>query len=358
MIEVETLSEIVKLAHRCCDPKAWDFLIGGAESETTVARNRQSLDQIAFRPRVLRDVSEIDPSVEFLGRKQRLPVMLAPIGGLEHYHPESALPVAKAAGDFGITQFLSSVSGSTPEAVAATAGQPPIYQYYVHEGAAEALAELDRVSDLGFAGFCLTADTVHYGRRERNIFNNFLPAGLSFKTGGASQPELDWKLVEKIKAKSRIPVIVKGIATPEDAVLCVNLGVDVVYVSNHGGRQFDHGRGAIDNLAAIADAVGGQVEIIIDGGFSRGTDILKAIALGARAVCIGRLYVYGLAAGGEAGVGRVLEIIETEMLNAMALLGVAELAELDAGYLHAAEPVRPPGVASAFPLIEIPERFY
>lgn len=350
----QALHEFIPAAERALAPEIWHYLVGGAETETTVARNRAALDALAFRPRVLRDVSRIDPGALFLGHALRLPVMLAPVGSLESFHPEAGAAVARAAGRFGVPFLLSSVSRPGLEEAAA-AGGPKIFQLYVRgdETWIDGMAERARAA--GYDAFCFTVDTAHYSRRERDIALRFVkPWRIGAEEGMRHQAALTWDHIARFRDRHALPLILKGIATAEDAARAAALGVDFVYVSNHGGRQLDHTRGALEILPEVVAAVRGRARIIIDGGFSRGTDILKAVALGADYVAIGRLYCYGLAAAGEAGVVRVLELLEEEVRIAMGLLGVRRLDELDPTYLAPALPLGTSHVWSAFPLLGFP----
>ncbi len=348
-----TLHELVKAARNALPANIWDYLIGGADTETTVRRNRLALDSLAFRPRVLRDVSRIELSRKVLGKTLRIPVMLAPVGSLESFEPGGGGTVAKAAAEFGVPMFLSSVSQPGIEATAAAApGGTRVYQLYVRGDQAFVDEHLDRALAAGYDALCLTVDTAIYSRRERDISTRFAKPWRRGVVGMDYQAALNWSDVKRIRAKYDRPLILKGIATAEDAVIACDHGVAAVYVSNHGGRQLDHGRGTLDVLPEVVSAVKGRAAVIIDGGFSRGTDIIKALALGADAVAIGRLYLYGLAAAGQMGVVRILELLETELRVSMGLLGVDSVAKLDKSYLHPASPVYTPHVHSAFPLIE------
>lgn len=349
--DILTNGEFVRLARNKLDQNAWDYLAGGGETETTLLRNRQSLDELGFRPRVLNDVSNIDTASQLLDIPLRIPVFLAPMGSLQHFDPASAVAPARASAAFGITSFLSSVCDPGIEATRAQSTGPLVFQLYVRGDTAWVFDYLDKATDLGYSAFCLTVDTAVYGRRERDKVKRFLPSARAVASGFDYQASLNWGLVEKIRERSKLPLILKGIATAEDARLALNHGIDVIYVSNHGGRQLDHGRGSIEALAEVVEAISGRATIVADGAFYRGTDVLKAIALGAKAVGIGRLYGYALAAAGEAGVVRMLEILEEEMRNAMALLGVTRLEDLNASYLHAVRPVRAPSLTSAFHLL-------
>jgi isopentenyl diphosphate isomerase/L-lactate dehydrogenase-like FMN-dependent dehydrogenase len=349
----QTLQEIVKAARLGLAPGPWDYLIGGAETETTVKRNRQALDSIAFRPRVLRDVAKIDGTSSFLGRAVRLPVMLAPIGSIETFTPGGGAAAAKAAAEFGVPLMLSSVCSPGLEATAAAAPEAlRLFQLYVRGDDAWVDDWVRRAKDHGYAAFCLTVDTAVYSRRERDLARRFVKPWRLAAAGFDYQAGLAWEHVKRFKDTHDVPLILKGIATAEDARLAVEHGVEVVYVSNHGGRQLDHGRGTLDVLPEVLEAVGGQAAVVVDGGFARGTDVVKAIALGAQGVGIGRLACMGLAAAGTAGLVRVLELLEDEIRICLGLLGADRLGALDRSHLAVASPVGRPHVTSAFPLLE------
>ncbi|HUN50855.1 MAG TPA: alpha-hydroxy acid oxidase [Candidatus Sulfotelmatobacter sp.] len=350
----QTLHELVKKARQNLNRNNWDYLIGGAETETTLRRNRLALDTIAFRPRVLRDVSRIDASTSFLGRRLRLPVVLAPIGSLELFGAGGGASVTKAAQEFGVAHMLSSVCEPGLEAVAEAAPDGVrIYQLYAHGDAGWVDAIAARAVAAGYAAFCLTVDTALYSRRERDLaIRNFRRRNVP---GREYQPKLSWIDVARIKSKFKIPLVLKGIATAEDAELAVEHGVDVIYVSNHGGRQLDHGRGAMEVLPEVVAAVAGRARIIIDGGFNRGTDVVKALAAGADLVGMGRMECIGLAAGGQAGVVRMLELLEHEVQTCLGLLGVTRWSALDTSYLHPATAVAAAATLGAFPLLNLDE---
>ena len=353
------LHELVAKARQNLNQNDWDYIVGGAESETTLRRNRLALDSIAFRPRVLRDVSKVDSSVSHFGRKLRLPVMLAPVGSLESFHAAGAESVVRAVNTFGAAHMLSSVCDPGLEDLAAAApGALRLYQLYVRGDEAWVDDHVARAIEHGYAAFCLTVDTAHYSRRERDIAKRFVTAGRRRVQGRAFQAGLDWRTVERIKGRFKIPLVIKGIATAEDARIALDHGVDWVYVSNHGGRQLDHGRGSLDVLPEVVEAVGGRAKILVDGSFCRGTDIVKAMALGADLVGVGRMQCYALAAGGEAGVLRLLELLEDEVQRCLGLLGATSFAALDRSYLHAEVPANVPHVLSAFPLLKVEDYRY
>jgi isopentenyl diphosphate isomerase/L-lactate dehydrogenase-like FMN-dependent dehydrogenase len=349
----QTLSEIVKAARQNLAPGPWDYLIGGAETETTLKRNRQALDSIAFRPRVLRDVSKIDCAATLLDRRVRIPVMLAPVGSIESFDPGGGAAAATAAADFGVPQMLSSVCNPGLEATAAAAPDGfRIFQLYVRGDDAWVDDHVTRAKDRGYAAFCLTVDTATYSRRERDLLKHFVKPWRVRASGFDYQAGLCWDHVKRFKDIHDIPLILKGIATAEDATLACEHGVDVVYVSNHGGRQLDHGRGTMEVLPEVVAAVGGRATIMVDGGFLRGTDVVKAIAMGAHCVGVGRLECLGLAAAGSAGLVRALEILEDEVRICLGLMGAASYGVLDRTCLHAATPVVAAHATSAFPLLE------
>jgi isopentenyl diphosphate isomerase/L-lactate dehydrogenase-like FMN-dependent dehydrogenase len=353
--EFQNLHELIRKARANLNQNAWDYIVGAAETETTMRRNRMALDEIAFRPRVLRNVARVDASVERFGRKMRLPVMLAPVGALEIFDPTgAAASVARGAGRFGAAHMLSSVSEPGLEKVAEAAPDAlRLFQLYVRGDDAFVEDRVRRAVAGDYAAFCLTVDTAHYSRRERDIAKRYVRENRSRATGGDFQKGLEWRTVKLIKDKCKIPLILKGIATAEDALIAIEHGVEWIYVSNHGGRQLDHGRGAMHVLPEIVDAVKGRARIMVDGGFCRGSDIVKAIAAGADIVGIGRMQCWALAAAGEAGVLRMLELLEDEVIRSLGLLGVTSFAELNKSYLHAATATNPPNVFSAFPLLDI-----
>jgi len=357
--DMHNLHEIIAKARQNLNQNDWDYIVGGAESETTLRRNRLALDSLAFRPRVLRDVSNVDCSVNQLGRKLRLPVVLAPVGSLESFHPLGAESVVRAAEAFGVAHMLSSVCDPGLEDLAAAAPQAlRLYQLYVRGNAAWVDDHVERAMAHGYAAFCITVDTAHYSRRERDIAKRFVIAGRRRAQGPAFQAGLDWTTVKRIKQRFNIPLALKGIATAEDTRIALDHGVDWIYISNHGGRQLDHGRGSMEVLPEIVDAVAGSAKIMIDGSFCRGSDIVKALAAGADLVGIGRMQCFALAAAGESGVVRLLELLEDEVRRCLGLLGATGFGDLDRSYLHAAAPTSMPHVLSAFPLLKIEEYRY
>jgi isopentenyl diphosphate isomerase/L-lactate dehydrogenase-like FMN-dependent dehydrogenase len=352
--ELLTTTELIALAKRRLPPEKWEFIVGGAETETTMARNRHALDAIAFRPRVLRNVEHASPATTFLGRKQRLPVLLAPMASLTDIDPEGALPVARAAAQFGCLMLVSSVTKPDFETVGKAAGDHWALQLYTDGEDDWVIDNAKRAVQSGAKAVCVTVDVPVFGRRERHIHRRAVMAGRPFgalRVGEMHRSRTDWKLIDKLKRALSVPLMIKGVQTAEDADLCVKHGIDVIYVSNHGGRQLDHGRGSIELLPEVVSMARGKAEFVIDSGFVRGTDILKAVARGATMVGIGKLQALALCAAGTAGVVRLLEILETELTVSMKLLGTNTCDDLDGTYLQPATPVATPNPLSAFPLL-------
>ncbi len=356
-----TQQEIIIEAKKRLSPTAWDYLCGGGESETTMKRNRYALDSIAFRPRVLIDVTAPDPTTTFMGQAMRIPVMCAPIGSLHLMDPGGNIPVVRAMDRFGSIPVISIMTNPVLEDCAAETDGFKIFQLYVRGDMDWVDKTLDRVVAAGFNALTITVDVAHYGRRERDQHNRFNRRAFAQRSNleGINLDEewrwrgaLTWDFVDHCREHCGLPVLVKGIATAEDAEIAVARGIDVIWVSNHGGRQLDHGRGAIEVLQEVADVAKGKVPIVIDGGFVRGSDVVKAITIGADVVAIGKLQGWALAAGGEEGLTRAFEIMEDEIRITMGLLGVNKLDELTPAHLHhGATPMNPPSIWSPFPVV-------
>ena len=333
MPDFVSTEEIIQLARRRVHQGVWDYLVGGSESETTLRRNRLAFDRLAFRPRVLRDVSSIDTSTEFLGHKLRIPVMLAPVGSLQVFDPGGGAAATKAAAEFGIMHVLSSVTEPALEETASCVDYPKMFQLYVHGDWKWIEDIIGRVVEADYKALCVTVDVQHYSRRERVMVERWVQPTRRAPRDPYWGAALTWDLVDRIRDLAGLPFMLKGIATVEDALIAVEHGVDVIWVSNHGGRQLDHGLGSLDVLQEIVEAVDGRAEVIMDGGVLRGSDVLKAVALGAKAVAIGKLQAWGLSADGSAGVVRMLEIMQDEMTSAMGLLGVTSMDQLGPEYV-------------------------
>jgi glycolate oxidase len=340
--------EIVQAARRNLVQAAWDYLAGASESETTIRRNRLAFDRLAFRPRVLTDVSSMDTTTTFLGHQMRIPVMLAPIGSLQAFTPEGGAAATKAAAEFGTTHVVSTGTEPGLEAIAACGDNPKVFQLYVRGDWTWIEDIIGRVKEAGYLALCLTVDTAYSSRRERVMMGLSPPPTRRYPRDPSAQASLTWDNMDRIKEMAGLPFMLKGVATAADAELAVEHGVDVIWISNHGGRQLDHGLGTMDVLPEIMEAVAGRAEVVLDGGIQRGSDVLKAVALGARAVAIGKLQGWGLAAAGQEGLVRVLEILEDELISAMGLLGVSSIDQLTPDHLRIAEVVTPPHEMSAW----------
>ena len=343
MPDFVTNQEVVQAARRNLSNGAWSYLSGGSESETTLRRNRLAFDRLAFRPHVLVDVSEIDATSTFLGRKMRIPVILAPIGSQQVFTPEGGAAATKAADEFGIIDVVSSVTEPSLEEIASAADNPKVFQLYLSGDWAWTEEMIHRINYAGYEALCITVDTALPSRRDRTMLARWTPRA-NFLSSNSQAPhkvsptahngaKVTWDTVDRIKERADLPFMLKGIATASDAILAVEHGVDVIWVSNHGGRQLDHGLGTMDILEEIVNAVNGKAEIVLDGGIQRGSDVLKAIALGANVTAIGKLQSWGLAAAGSEGLVRTLEILEDELIVSMGLLGVSSLSEVSANFI-------------------------
>ena len=291
-IDFLSYHDMIIMAKRNLSQDNWDYICGAAESETTLRRNRLALDCLAFRPRVLRDVRNVDTSAEFLGQKLRIPILLAPMGGLERYSPNGGNDVDSAAETTGTINFISTVTQPSLEEIAANSPHAKVFQIYVRGDDDWIRSLVRRVVKAGYWGVALTVDSPFYGNRER-----LNPSQIALRRVPERefQKGLTWDTVKLIQDEiGDRPFMLKGIMTTEDALLAVEHGVQAIYISNHGGRQLDHVQGSMEVLPEIISAVDGKAEVIIDGGFTRGSDVIKAIAMGARAVGIGRLQAWAL----------------------------------------------------------------
>lgn len=371
MSEFPTLQDLVWAAWEKLPRPVWDFVTFGSESETTLRRNRRALDSLVFLPRIMRDVSEVDPSTELLGLKLRIPVLLAPVGSIALLDPAGAVAAATTAHSFGIVQIVSGFAAPGYEVVAKTSSGPLFYA--LHPRAEQPFLDdlVDGVTACGYKAIVFVSEAAYYSRRERDLMSSIATTAKRSRSyasylhqqreeralGRRPNKEgllgtiITWDMLERVKQRSRLPLILKGVTTVADARLAVEHGVDIIYISNHGGRAIDHGRGTIQVLPQIVEAVAGKAKVIIDGGFVRGSDVLKAIALGAGAVCMGRMQAWALGAAGSAGLMRMLEIVEEEIIVTMGLLGINRLSELGREFVEAAEPIVTPHPLSAFPVV-------
>ena len=322
-----TLPEIRRAARKRLSRDVWNFGAGGSETETSMRRNRAALDRLAIRQDILVDVREIDLSTTFLGMPLSMPVAVAPMGGLVLFHPQGDVEMARGAGLGDTLVVLSGATGWSVEDVAAASPGPKLFQLYHHGDRAWVADLLARVEASGYRSVCLTVDVQLYSRRERDIVNRYSPRQAMSVAPNPRGPDpnyparLTWDDVEWLRKTTRLPVGLKGIMTVRDAKRAVESGVEIIWVSNHGGRQLDHTQATIGALPAIVDAVAGRADIVIDGGFRRGTDVIKAVALGANVVAMGRTILWGLAADGAAGVACALDILRSEIRTSLGLCG-------------------------------------
>ena len=323
----------------------YDYIAGGATDELSVERNRRAFESWALRPRVLRDVSRLDISTTVLGTKVDLPVLIAPCGGHKKAHPDGEFATFRAAASRGTILAVSANSSTSFENLAQSASGALWVQLYPFRDKEMLTNWLNRAKRAGYKAVCVTLDSQWPPKRERNIRNNYKrvrgvnypPAGGAAgaprpgaRAGEGSDPAATWEDLKWIKGATDIPVVAKGIMTGEDVEACVDAGVDAVIVSNHGGRHLDNTLATIEVLPEAVAAAKGRVQVLLDGGIRRGADVVKAIALGARAVFIGRPLFWGLAADGEHGVARVLDILKEEIEITMAKCGRPTIADIDA----------------------------
>ena len=339
-----------RAAQQALAPAAHAYIAGGATDEITLADNRAAWSRLALRPRALVGVGTRDASIELLGRRRPHPVLIAPTAYQRLAHPEGECDTARGAAVTDTIMCLSTLATSSPEDVAAAApGAPRWFQLYVFSDRGVSREFVARAADSGFEALVVTVDLTLLGVRERELRQGEAhPAAADVASAAAAgvrgavtpaslqalvDPDLRWSDIERFVAESPLPVLVKGIVRPDDARRAAEHGVAGVIVSNHGGRQLDTVLAGADALPAIADEVGGEIDVLVDGGIRRGTDIVKALALGARAVCVGRPIVYGLAVGGAAGVQRVIELLLGEFDNALGLSGCPVATALDRSFV-------------------------
>ena len=322
-----TLPEIQRAAKRLLPPGAYGYGAGGAETETTLRRNRQALQRLAIRQRVLVDVRNVDLSTTFLGMELPMPIAIAPMGGLVVFHPQGDVEMARGAAQSRNLAVVSGVTGWPVEEVAQAAKGPLLFQLYFGGPRSWVQELMTRVEASGYRAVCLTVDLQKYGRRERDLHLRYDPRTPERVRPNPPPPDMDyqarltWDDVAWLRGILTVPLGLKGILTAEDAKLAVEAGVKIIWVSNHGGRQLDSTQATIEALPEIVAAVDGRAEIMIDGGFRRGTDVIKAVALGAKVVAMGRTMLWGLTVGGATGVDRTLQILREELYTSLALCG-------------------------------------
>ncbi len=341
--------QIIEAAHKSLDQEIWDFIGGGTESETTLRRNRLALDQIALRPRMLRDVSDIDTGGTLLGHDLTIPAILAPMGNMKKMHPAGAVEAARAAAKFGTVQVISSTSQTDPEEGASAEETNKFYQFYIQGDDEWVFDMLRRIKGCGYKAFSFCVDSAVMAPSANVKLGRWIAPKHRTNPDRINQDKLTWDRLERYRDAAGLPLLVKGLTTAEDAEIAVARGVDAIWVSNHGGRTLDHGRGTIECLPEIAAVAKGKCEIVFDGGILRGTDIAKALALGADTVAIGKLQAWALGAGGAETLQRSLEILAAEFRMTMAYLGVTKIQDLTPAYTAAATAVGPAHEMSAFP---------
>jgi len=356
--EALSVLEFEPLAKKLLPPAHYGYLASGVDGDVTLRANREAFGKIQVRPRRLVDVSRVDLSIELFGTRWETPIVLAPVGSQMAFHPEGELAVARAAKTKGHLQILSTMTTASVEDVTAARGAPVWYQLYPTAKWAVTEVLVRRAEAAGCPVLVLTVDIPVISFRETAARLARLDerdcsvcheqgASTYFRVGrkpmfdGADTsglrdldaPALTWDFIDRLRGLTRMKILIKGIVTGEDARLAVDRGADGVVVSNHGGRAEESARGTIESLPEVVEAVGGRIPVLVDSGFRRGTDIFKALALGADAIAIGRPYVWGLAAFGQPGVEAVLEILKKELALAMRLFGATSIEGITRDYV-------------------------
>jgi isopentenyl diphosphate isomerase/L-lactate dehydrogenase-like FMN-dependent dehydrogenase len=348
--ELKTIDQVIKRARTVADRGGHVWATAGAGQGVTTTRNTLALNRLALVPRMLRDVSRVDTGTAFAGVSMEFPVMLAPVAALGLFDPGDALAAATAATEMGTSAFCGMLTSSSWEEVAATSPGRHFFQLYAFGDRGWAGDVADRVQEAGFAALCLTVDSPVIGRRDRSLEDSFtwsIPSGDSINLGRHGldydfRATLTWADLAWLCQRTDLPVIVKGVMTPDDALEAVECGVAGIYVSNHGGRMVDQGLSSIEVLSEIVEAVRGQADVAVDSGFTRGAEVCKALAMGAKAVGIGRLQCWGLAVGGAPGLVRVLEILRAEIETTMANIGCPAIADITPAHVRWSIPAPPP----------------
>ena len=375
LAKVGNVDDLRLLAKRRLPGGVFDYFDGAAEDEVTKVENSSAFSKVELRPRVLVDVSSIDTSTTIMGQPVPFPIALSPTGFTRIAHPDGELAVARVAGAVNLPYTLSTLGTRSIEEVATVATGPLWYQLYVWKDRGLSRELVERARDNGYKAIMVTVDTPVFGRRERDVRRGFtLPPKIGLETfvdgilhpkwtwdfvrsepitfsavagrksvdgstavtlsdyvNSQFDPTLSWKDLDWIREVSGLPLMLKGIQSVEDAKLAVELGVDAIALSNHGGRQYDGAPAPVALLPRVVDAVGGSIEVLVDGGVRRGSDVVKACALGARAVMFGRPYLYGLGAGGEMGVRWAIDHITSGVTRTMGLIGETSITKLSPG---------------------------
>lgn len=345
--EAVNVKEFQELAKQALPKMYYDFYAGGAEDEHTLKENEKAFSRIMIRPRILVDVRHIDMSTSILGYNISAPIMIAPTAMHKLAHPHGELATARAAAACGTIMVLSFTATCSIEEVASSCDAVRFFQLYVFKRRDVAAELVQRAARNGYKAIVLTVDTPRLGRREADIKNKMISpqiknleglvsteivpiegSGVEALALRAFDQSLNWKDIDWLRTVTKLPILLKGVLTREDATKAVEVGIDGIIVSNHGGRQLDYAPATISALEEVVIAVGGRVPVLFDGGIRRGSDVFKALALGAQAVLVGRPVIFGLAAKGEAGVRQVLNMLKAGLENTMALAGCPTLKDI------------------------------
>lgn len=350
----ENLDQLEALAKERMSAMAFDYMVGGSEDEAALRGNRTAFSRLSFRPKVLVDVSKVDLRTRVLGTDLSMPVLVAPTGFHRLAHPAGEAATAQGAHDAGTVFSASTIATTSIEEIARASPGPKWFQLYVFKDRDLTEGLVRRAKAAGYKALVFTVDVPVLGRRERDIrgrfhlppplqMGNFDVGELANKMGSESSlaafianqfdATLTWDAVGWLKRLSGLPVVVKGVLRGDDAERAVQAGADGIIVSNHGGRQLDYSISTIDALPEVVEAAGQKVPVLLDGGVRRGTDVLKALCLGAKAVMVGRPALWGLAVGGRAGVQAVLEHLRTEIATSLPILGASGLRGLSPDFI-------------------------
>lgn len=352
--EPVNVNEYQELARQALPKMYYDYYAGGAEDQHTLKENVEAFSKIIIRPRILVDVSNIDMSTTILGYKTSAPILIAPTGLQKLAHPEGDVATARAAASCNTIMTMSFSSMCTLEEVASSCNAVRFFQLYVYKRRDIASLMVQRAERNGFKAIVLTADTPKLGRREADIKNKMIAppmknleglisneitsvddgSNLEAYASATLDPSLSWKDVAWLRSITHLPVLIKGVLTREDAIKALEVGVTGIIVSNHGARQLDYTPASIDVLEEVVQAVQGKIPVLLDGGVRRGTDVFKALALGAHAVLIGRPVIYGLAVKGEDGVRRVINMLKDELELTMALAGCCTVKDITRNHVR------------------------
>jgi 4-hydroxymandelate oxidase len=342
--QVLDVFQMQRVAQKALDPEAWHFVVNGADDMRTVEANRTAFDAWQLRVRRLVDVSRIDMGVEILGQEFPTPILLAPAGGQQTIHADAELATMRGAAERGHLMIVATTSSNSVAEIRAAGAAPLWFQLYPSPDQGLMRHLLAGAEAAGCLAVVVTVDSPTRGNREGERWFSRIPARKApLRMGNLEgyqgpprigDPSLTWAIVDWLRANTRLPILLKGIVTREDAELAVRRRVDGIIVSNHGGRQEESGRGTLECLPEVVDAVSGRMPVLMDGGIRRGTDVFKALALGADAVCIGRPYLFGLAAYGDKGVAKVLAILDGELQRSMQFAGTTSVAAIRPAFVQ------------------------